>query len=101
MSVQEIINKKILKGFCPNHFTIVNESHLHGGPSQESHFKITVVSEVFSGVARVKRHQKIYKSLEDEMSQGIHALALHLYSPDEFAAKVSVPSSPSCKGGSG
>ena len=77
MSVQEIINKKILKDFCPNHFTIVNESHLHGGPSQESHFKITVVSEVFSGVARVKRHQKIYKSLEDEMSQGIHALALH------------------------
>ena len=35
MSVQEIINRKILKDFCPNHFTIVNESHLHGGPSQE------------------------------------------------------------------
>ena len=67
MSIQEIINEKILKEFCPNHLVVVNESHLHGGPSQDSHFKITIVSEFFSGVARVKRHQKIYKSLEIEL----------------------------------
>ena len=100
MSVQEIINEKILKEFTPEHLAIVNESHLHGGSSQESHFKITIVSEIFSGVPRVKRHQKIYKSLEIELSSGIHALALHLYSPDEFAATLVVPNSPNCRGGS-
>jgi BolA protein len=100
MSIQEIINEKILKEFCPNHLVIVNESHLHSGPSQDSHFKITIVSEFFSGVARVKRHQKIYKSLEIELNSGVHALALHVYSPAEFAAKVIVPNSPDCKGGS-
>ena len=100
MSIQEIIDEKIRKEFSPNHLAIVNESHLHGGLSQESHFKITIVSEVFSGVARVKRHQKIYKSLEIELSSEIHALALHLYSPDEFADKGVVPNSPDCRGGS-
>ena len=100
MSLQEIINKKILKEFCPKHLTILNESHLHGGLSQESHFKITIVSEIFSGVTRVKRHQKVYKSLEIELSSGIHALALHLYAPDEFAATLIVPNSPDCRGGS-
>lgn len=100
MSVQEVINEKIFKEFSPQHLAIVNESHLHGGPSQESHFKITIVSEIFSGVARVERHQKIYKSLEIELSSGIHALALHLYAPDEFAATLVVPDSPACRGGS-
>lgn len=79
-------------------FELLNESHLHSGPDPESHFKMTLVSEEFQDVSKVKRQQNVYRSLSDLMPQ-FHALALHTYSPTEWAAIVSAPASPKCTGG--
>jgi BolA protein len=57
-----------------------------------------IVSPVFAGLNAVKRHQKVYASLGELMSQ-VHALALHTYTPEEWAQQGAAPASPTCQGG--
>ena len=101
MNIQASIERKLNLEFRPNYQLIENESHLHGGGTEESHFKLTVVSEDFAGLNRVRRHQTVYALLADEMAGPVHALALHLYSPAEWAERANGrPDSPNCRGGS-
>ncbi|MDG2420871.1 MAG: BolA family transcriptional regulator [Gammaproteobacteria bacterium] len=100
MSMQAIIQEKVENLFEPQHFSVVNESHLHSGPATESHFKLTIVSTCFLDLSPVKRHQEVYQLLSQQLSEGIHALSLHLYSPEEWLARSAVsPESPNCRGG--
>lgn len=101
MHVQERIEAKISDNLNPSHYFVENESHMHGGPATESHFKLTVVATKFEGLSLVKRHQDVYKILVEELSGSVHALALHLYTPAEWQERQgSSPSSPECHGGS-
>ena len=101
MSVETTIKKKVRTAFQAEILSVQNESHLHSGPATESHFNLTIVSEYFSELARVKRHQAVYRVLSEELSNGVHALALHLFTPDEWLSKEANQSvSPSCLGGS-
>jgi len=101
MSVQQIIEGKLQTALDPQYLEVENESHRHSGPAVESHFKITAVSEVFSEQSRVKRHQQAYALLADELAGGVHALALHLYSPSEWREREQQSrESPDCRGGS-
>ena len=97
MSIKDLITEKIRNNYSPVHFELINESHLHKGSSHsESHFKLTVISDLFSGMALVKRHQMIYKSLELEI-KSIHALSLKLYTPAEWEENnQQTPKSPDC-----
>ena len=101
MSVQETINEKLSEALQPSFLEVVNESHMHGGPATESHFNITAVSSAFADLNLVKRHQAVYKLLQPELDAGVHALALHLYTLDEWEQRQgSAPVSPDCRGGS-
>ncbi|NKB31626.1 MAG: BolA/IbaG family iron-sulfur metabolism protein [Pseudomonadales bacterium] len=101
MSVQEVIESKISTNLNPQYFIVENESHMHGGPATESHFKLTVVATDFEDMSLVKRHQNLYKILAEELAGSVHALALHLYTPAEWQARHgSIPESPDCRGGS-
>ena len=101
MDIQASIERKLNLEFRPSYQLIENESHLHGGGTEESHFKLTVVSEDFAGLNRVTRHQSVYALLAEEMAGPVHALALHLYSPAEWAERADGrPDSPDCRGGS-
>lgn len=95
--MQQRIDDKVRKAFLPAYCHLENESHMHAGPATESHFKLALVSSEFDGLSKVKRHQAVYKVLADEMAQ-IHALALHLFTPDEWRSSQSVPASPLCQG---
>lgn len=81
----------------PQYLELLDESHMHSR-GLETHYKAVIVSDVFSGLNAVKRHQKAYASLGDLMGQ-IHALALHTYTPEEWAQQGVAPASPTCKGG--
>ncbi|GAB2715276.1 BolA family protein [Halomonas garicola] len=100
MTLQEQIGQK-LKALSPTVLEVENESHRHSvPPNSETHFKVTLVSERFDGLLPVKRHQQVYKLLADEMSGPVHALALHLYTPEEWEARGGErPDSPDCRGG--
>ena len=98
---ESIIHSKIEKNLTPTVLRIENESHMHGGSATDSHFKLTVVCQSFRELSRVKRHQCIYALLSEELSSGVHALALHLYSPAEWEKQQgNIPVSPDCQGGS-
>lgn len=100
MSTQARIEGK-LQVLDPVHLTVENESHMHSvPPNSETHFKVTLVSPRFEGMMPVKRHQQVYAILADEKAGPVHALALHLYTPDEWQARNNTrPDSPSCRGG--
>ena len=57
------------------------------------HFFATVVSVEFEGLARVRRHQRVYTALGDRMREQIHALSMKTLTPAEFAAAVPTPGS--------
>lgn len=102
MKTQQSIEQKLSEGYEVEQLFVENESHMHSvPPNSETHFKVTMVSPDFEGQGKVKRHQGIYKVLADELSGGVHALALHLYTPDEWSASgEAAPASPNCMGGS-
>lgn len=92
---QQLIER--LQQLSPSHLEVVNESAGHGGyfPGKESHFKAVIVSEAFTGLRLVQRHQKIYAVAGDLLSPGnIHALAIHAFLPEEW--KEQDTSSPEC-----
>lgn len=97
--MQEQIETKLEEALKPSHCVVENESHMHGGPATESHFKVTLVSSRFEDQPAVRRHQQVYGLLEEELSGGVHALALHLYTPAEWQARGQAPGSPDCRGG--
>ena len=102
MSVEASIVAKLQSAFAPSHLEVLNESHMHSVPkNSETHFKVTMVSERFAGVRKVQRHQHVYAVLSEELKSGVHALALHLYTPEEWQARNGLsPESPQCLGGS-
>ncbi len=70
----------------PAYYELVNESDQHAGPpGRETHFKLIAVSDFFSGLSRVERHQKVYSIFASEMTSGLHALALKLYTQNEWS----------------
>lgn len=86
-----------LQALQPQHLQVLDESHMHSR-GQETHYKAVIVSEQFAGLNAVKRHQKAYAAMGGLMQQ-IHALALHTYTPEEWAQQTGVPASPVCAGG--
>ena len=99
--VAEQLRHKLEQAFSPRHLELDNESHRHNVPAgSESHFKVVLVSERFSGQRRVARHQQVYQVLAEELAGPVHALALHLFDPEEWSREQRVPDSPDCLGGS-
>ena len=52
------------------------------------HFFATIVSPEFEGLARVRRHQRVYAALGDRMREQIHALSMKTLTPAEFSAQA-------------
>ncbi len=101
MQYYDSISQKLKDNYNPAHLEVINESNQHNVPeNSETHFKVVLVSDKFMGIPRVKRHQMIYATLADELSGTVHALALHLFSVDEWQSQHSAPDSPKCMGGS-
>lgn len=101
MTVESYITSTLNERFSPSHLQVENESHMHNVPANsETHFKVVMASTGFDGVAKVKRHQAVYAALSEALNNGVHALALHLYTPAEWQARQSAPQSPQCMGGS-
>jgi BolA protein len=101
MSVQDTIQAKLSEALQPSMLEVANESHMHGGPATESHFNITAVSATFTDLNLVRRHQSVYRLLQTELAGGVHALAMHLYTQQEWEQRQgSSSTSPDCRGGS-
>ncbi|OOY35842.1 BolA family protein [Solemya velum gill symbiont] len=102
MSRKEEIEHLLQESFTPMFLEVADESHMHSVPEgSESHFKVTLVSDQFDSKPLVQRHRAVNSSLAALLADGIHALALHTMTPEEWFAKGGVaPDSPPCLGGS-
>lgn len=102
MQVETKIRERLIARFEPQHLEVENESHMHSVPeNSETHFRVVMVSDAFDKKRPVARHQLIYGELAEELAGPVHALALHLFDREEWAAKTDAPaSSPDCLGGS-
>lgn len=100
MSMHDTIQSKLTQAVEPSFMNIENESHMHSGPATESHFKVTVVSDIFDGKMLIARHRMINEALKQELEGNIHALTLHTMTPSEYEDKGGIiPESPTCQGG--
>lgn len=82
---------------------VENESHHHNVPlNSETHFKVLLVSEKFSGLGRVARQRLVNEVLSEEFKTGLHALTQMTLTPEEYEEKKGSLQfvSPECLGGS-
>ncbi|HBH35019.1 MAG TPA: BolA family transcriptional regulator [Gammaproteobacteria bacterium] len=102
MNRRELIEQQLNAAFSPLHIEVLDESHMHSVPEGAlSHFKVTLVSPQFEQKSLLQRHRAVNQILAHELENGIHALALHTMTPDEWFAKSGhSPDSPPCLGGS-
>jgi BolA protein len=76
--------------FAPDHLRVEDDSARHAGhagaqPGGETHFNVLLVSAAFRGQSRVERSRAVHQVLAREFADGMHALALTLRSPEEYA----------------
>jgi len=88
--VAAAIRAKIEAALAPGHLVIVDESHLHAGHAGaraggESHFRLEIRAEAFSGLSRIERQRRIYAILAEELAGPVHALSLTVAAPGEGA----------------
>lgn len=102
MSVRDRIEQKLSKALSPEVLEILDETGNHNvPPDAESHFRVTVVADAFTGESLVARHRRVNRILADELAGDIHALALHTFTPGEWQARGGTRESPPCLGGTG
>lgn len=82
----QLLRERLESRFAPLRLIVQDESHLHeghaGARGGHSHFRVTIVSEAFRGVARVARHRMVYAAVDDLMKSDIHALAIEALCPE-------------------
>jgi len=101
MSRRARIESAVREALAPVHLEVVDESHMHSVPEgAESHFKVLVVSEQFAGQNLLARQRTLNRLLREEFESGLHALAMHTWTPEEWFEKAgAAPESPPCLGG--
>lgn len=76
--------------FSPSLIEIVDDSHKHAGHAGareggETHFRVTIISDYFTGKSKVNRQREVYAAVKPLMEERIHALQLFTLTPDEAA----------------
>ncbi|MBM3382926.1 MAG: BolA family transcriptional regulator [Betaproteobacteria bacterium] len=78
--IEEILTEKL----NPKHLQVEDESWQHGGGAQaQSHYKVIVVAEQFTGLKLLARHRLVQSALADVVSR-IRALSLHTLTAEEW-----------------
>ena len=63
--IKEDIENNLKTNLDISFIEVINESNMHNVPDgAESHFKITIVSDLFENMRPVQRHQKVYEILK-------------------------------------
>jgi BolA protein len=88
MTMKELIEKGLRDALQPRLLDIVDESHLHAGHAGareggESHYRLNVVADAFSGKSRVERHRLVNDALKPAFERGLHAVAIKANAPGE------------------
>ena len=88
MKLSDWIARTLEERLQPTRLAVLDDSdqHIgHGGWREggETHFRIDIVSEAFSGKSRVERHRLVNDALKGAFERGLHALAIQAKAPGE------------------
>lgn len=88
MSMKARIESKLIAAFAPDRLDVIDESEQHHGHAGwreggETHFRVRLVSAAFAGQSRLARQRAVNRCLEQELADGVHALAMELRAPGE------------------
>ncbi len=89
MTIADSITRKLSAAFAPAHLEVINESHMHAGHQEkfngsgETHFRIRIVTDAFTGKSRIDRHRAITNVLAEELAGELHAIAIEASAPGE------------------
>ena len=88
MTLARWITQTLQERLQPTELTVTDESEQHHGHAGwreggETHFRVNIVSEAFSGKSRVERHRLVNEVLKDAFARGLHALAIQAKAPGE------------------
>ena len=79
------IEAKLREELSASELEVIDESHLHAGHvgAREGggHFRVTIVSERFTGLSRIEAQRLVFAVLEAEMKDEIHALSVTTRAP--------------------
>ena len=80
----------LTREFAPVLVRVVDDSARHAGhagaqPGGETHYSVLLVAEAFRDMNRLARSRAVHAALAAEFSEGMHALALTLRTPEEQA----------------
>ena len=80
-----------LARLAPTRVEITDDSAAHvghaGAAGGAGHFSLLVVSEAFSGLSRIARHQRVLREVADLLPHPIHALSIRALTPEEFSSQ--------------
>ncbi len=87
-AVETAIHAQLMAALEPTRLEVINESHLHAGHRSspgtgDSHFRLVVVSQKFTGLSRVARQRLVNQALASLIGTPIHALAMETLAPGE------------------
>lgn len=85
------IREALEAGLQPLVLEVENESARHAGHAGAqgrsdggiTHLRVRVVAEGFAGKSRIERHRMVNALLQNEISRGLHALAIEAKAPGE------------------
>ena len=86
---QQLIRKKLNDLLEPVKIEVIDDSKLHRNHAEAKkhgggHFRLFIVSPLFSEKTEIERHRMIYVALGDSIGQEIHALSIKALSPEEY-----------------
>ena len=96
--LRKAIREKLSHSLKPVHLDIIDDSSSHSEHEAmrqnfgftETHFKILVVSDVFTGKTPIQRHRMVYALIDEELkSKGLHAVNIVTKTPQEYEIKGS------------
>ncbi len=88
MTLTDWITQTLEAQLQPSALTVTDESEQHRGhggwkEGGETHFRLYIVSDAFSGKSRVERHRLVNEILKGAFDRGLHALAIQAKAPGE------------------
>jgi BolA protein len=80
-----------LAPLAPSLLEIRDDSAAHAGhpgaAAGGGHFSLLIVSEIFCGLARLQRHQRVLREVADLLPHPVHALSIKALTPEEFPSQ--------------
>jgi BolA protein len=81
MSVKDTMTAKLSSRFAPAFLDVIDESMLHHGHAGwreggETHFRVRIATAHFDGLSRIAQHRAVMETLDVELKDRVHALAI-------------------------